>query len=109
MRTFPDPLAALGKSLLSMPEPARNAGCHEITVVDGGEDVKGFDISWCVWLELARLMGVPEACAPNCYADDLAYPEYFAALGIRYRRTGTLAKGQRCCDFRFERMKEPAQ
>ena len=34
---------------------------------------------------------------------DLYFPEYFAALGIRYRRTGTLAGGAACCDFRFER------
>jgi hypothetical protein len=34
---------------------------------------------------------------------DIAFPEYFAALGIRYRRTGTPALGQRCCDFRLER------
>jgi hypothetical protein len=36
--------------------------------------------------------------------DDLAYPEYFKNLGIKYIRTGTLAKGNKCCDFRFERI-----
>jgi hypothetical protein len=104
MRRFADPLEALGQCLLAMPEAASKAGCHQISVVEGGPDAKGFDVHWCVWLELARTVGVPEACGPNCYADDLAYPEYFAALGIQYRRTGTLALGQRCCDFRFERI-----
>ena len=67
------------------------------------EEAFQFDVSWCVWLELARLMDVPEACIPNCYADDLVFPEYFAQFGIRYRRTGTLAMGSSCCDFHFER------
>lgn len=68
------------------------------------EEVLQFDIHWCVWLELARKMNVPEACLPNCCADDLAYPDYFNALGIKYSRIGTLANGCKTCDFRFEKI-----
>ncbi len=79
------------------------AGCNKATVVREGDRTYGMDITWCVWLELAQRMGVPEACLPNCYADDIAFPEYFAAQGVSYKRTTTLAKGGRCCDFRFTR------
>jgi hypothetical protein len=85
-------------------EAARNAGCHQMTITENTEHVFQFDIHWCVWLELAKKMNVPEACIPNCYADDLAYPEYFKSLGINYNRSGTLAKGNQCCDFRFEKI-----
>lgn len=79
------------------------AGCNMMAVEDDDGDAFQLDVTWCVWLELAERMGVPEACRPNCYADDLVFPEYFDALGIRYSRSQTLACGGTCCDFRFER------
>jgi hypothetical protein len=86
-----------------MPDSARKAGCHEMSIYENSENVFQFDIHYCVWFELAKLFEVPEACVPNCYADDLAYPDYFDSLGIKYSRTGTLANGSTKCDFRFER------
>jgi hypothetical protein len=71
-------------------------------------DVDGafrMDMTGCVCLDLARRVGVPEACRPNCIADDLVFPEYFAALGIEYRRPATLARGAPRCEFRFGRKK----
>lgn len=103
VRALGDPWVVFGDYFAPAPEAARKAGCQDLRLVREG-DALGFDIKWCVWLELARKMGVPEACLPNCYSDDLVFPEYFAALGIRHRRTGTLAEGRSCCDFRFERI-----
>jgi|APCry1669188910_1035180.scaffolds.fasta_scaffold00016_77 hypothetical protein len=40
-----------------------------------------FEVHWCVWYELAKKTGVPEACIPNCYADDVVYPEYLKNQG----------------------------
>ena len=108
VRTVGDPFDVFRAYFRPGPEAACAAGCGEMVIAEDDRDAFQFDIRWCVWLELARAMGVPEACLPNCYSDDLVFPDYFAALGIRYERTGTLAGGARCCDFRFERIKQEA-
>ena len=88
----------------AMAEASVAAGCNQMDVVDDGDDAFQMNVTWCVWLELAERMGIPEGCIPNCYADDLVFPEYFEQLGIEYSRTQTLACGGDCCDFRFERL-----
>ena len=97
------PFEVFRQYLRAIPAAARTGGCHEMEISEDTPDTFQFDVTWCVWLELARAMGVPEACLPNCYSDDLVFPDYFGALGIKYKRTQTLAGGGRCCDFRFER------
>ena len=104
--SFDDPFQAVREYMACGPEVGAAAGCHEMTWVEDGPDRFGFDVTWCVWLELARAHGVEEACGPNCYADDLVFPEYFSRLGIDYQRTETLGTGGCRCDFRFQRIKE---
>ena len=103
VRRIGPPFEVLRDYLRAMPAAACAGGCHRMEISEDTPEAFQFDVTWCVWLELAREMGVPEACLPNCYSDDLVFPDYFDALGIRYRRTQTLAGGGRCCDFRFER------
>ncbi|MFZ4455780.1 MAG: L-2-amino-thiazoline-4-carboxylic acid hydrolase [Bacteroidales bacterium] len=86
-----------------LPESCRKAGCLDMHLTKNNKDVFQLDIRWCIWLELATKMVVPEACIPNCYADDLAYPLYFEKYGIKYSRQGTLANGACCCDLKFEK------
>lgn len=111
---LPDPsnVRAVGDDALSvfhdyigaMAQASVKAGCNQMEVVDEeGRDAFVLNVTWCVWLELAERMGVPEGCQPNCYSDDLVFPEYFADLGVRYTRTQTLACGGSCCDFGFAR------
>ena len=102
---FGDPIAFFSKYLAVFPAASKKAGCHEITISEDSVNCVQFDINWCVWFELAKRMDIPEACIPNCYADDLVYPAYFKSLGIKYSRKGTLAQGQKCCDFRFDRIR----
>lgn len=83
---------------------AKEAGCHEIIKVEETAKSLQFNINYCVWFELAKKMNVPEACLPNCYADDLVYPGYFTSVGIKYSRNGTLANGQKYCCIRFEKI-----
>lgn len=106
VRRLGDPLVVFREYFRAVPAAARKAGCHDIAIVEETDDVLQFDISWCVWLELARLMGVPEACLPICHTDGLIYPDYSRSLGIEYRLTGTLAQGASHCDFRFERIRK---
>ena len=98
-----EPFDVLRKLFESGTIAAEKAGCHKMIISENTETAFQFDIHWCVWLELAKLMDIPEACIPNCYADDLAYPVYFDALDIKYSRKSTLAWGASCCDFRFEK------
>ncbi|MFA6977733.1 MAG: L-2-amino-thiazoline-4-carboxylic acid hydrolase [Ignavibacteriaceae bacterium] len=104
IRNMGEPFEVLRSYSAVFPETAKKAGCHEGVITEEKQNSFQFDIHYCVWLELAKKMNVPEACIPNCYADDLAYPKYFESLGIKYTRTGTLAKGNACCDLRFEKM-----
>ena len=97
------PFEVFRQYLRAMPAAACSGGCHEIRISEDTPETFQLDVTWCVWLELARAMRVPEACLPNCYSDDLVFPDYFGDLGIKYKRTQTLAGGGRCCDFRFER------
>ena len=96
-----DPFEVFRQICGILPEVTKAAGCHSIAITEDTEKAIQWDVSWCVWLELAKKMGVAEACIPNCYADDLAYPDYFKAIGIEYKRAGTLAMGAKQCDFRF--------
>ncbi|MBI2418571.1 MAG: L-2-amino-thiazoline-4-carboxylic acid hydrolase [Ignavibacteriales bacterium] len=88
----------------AMPRASKKAGCLDVTIIENSEKVLQSHTHWCIWFELAKKMQVPEACIPNCYADDLAFPDYFNALGIHYSRKGTIANGAPCCDFKFEKM-----
>lgn len=104
VKKFGDSIEFFRKYMAVLPEASKKAGCHEITIMEDSTNIIRLDINWCVWLELAKKMDVPEACLANCYADDLAYPDYFRALGIKYSRKGTLAQGKKCCDLRFEKI-----
>ena len=104
VKKFGDSIEFFRKYMSVFPEVSKKAGCHEITITEDSTNNIQLDINWCVWFELAKKMDVPEACLANCYADDLAYPDYFKALGIKYSRKGTLAQGKKCCDTRFEKI-----
>ncbi|NOY24733.1 MAG: L-2-amino-thiazoline-4-carboxylic acid hydrolase [Oligoflexia bacterium] len=107
VRRFPDALDVFREYYRVAPQAAHRAGCNELVFVeDDAQDSQGafqFKVTRCVWLDLARALAMPQACLPNCYSDDLVFPNYFKALGIRYTRQGTLAQGAECCDFCFER------
>lgn len=102
VRRLGEPMEVFRNYFRSAPEVARCAGCNDLKIIEDAPGAFQFNVTWCVWLWLAERMGVPEACIPNCYSDDLVFPSYFGSLGIQYQRCGTLANGQSCCDFRFQ-------
>ncbi len=103
MKTFDDPLQACKDYFAPSPEAAEKAGCQLIEVVEDTEDTFRFDMTYCVWYELAKTFGVPDACLPNCHSDDIFFPGYYESFGLEYSRENTIARGGATCDFKLTR------
>ncbi|UCH78925.1 MAG: L-2-amino-thiazoline-4-carboxylic acid hydrolase [Candidatus Coatesbacteria bacterium] len=86
----------------------RRAGVLDFEVVEDGDDAFQYDVTACVFYDLAKRLGYPEAARHLCFTDDVYFPEVGREIGLRFLRAGTLARGDRRCDFRFERVSEPA-
>ena len=101
-----DPWEAWKKYFIAMAEADKNAGCHEYQLVEDTENTFQMNCIYCAWYEIPKLLGVKEACLPSCYADEVYLPDALKTIGIAFKRTGTIARGNNCCDFRFERIKD---
>lgn len=64
-----------------------------------GRGVVGFDLHSCFYLDVLTGYGAPELTPVFCRLDDLMYEGLWP--GVRWQRTGTLGRGDACCDFRF--------
>ncbi len=80
------------------------AGLHEVETVEDTPDVYRFDVTYCAYHSIPDEAGWGAACLPSCYGDDLFFPGLCAQIGARFIRTGTLARGDKVCDFCFERV-----
>ncbi len=60
-----------------------------------------YDVLACPYHRGFAQMGAPELCQLFCRNDEVCYGHLD---GIRFTRTGTLAKGADRCDFRIERV-----
>jgi len=83
----------------------KNAGLHDYEIAEDSDEAFAIHVKYCAFCEIPRLCGIVEACEPNCYSDEVFYPGYMEPLGVRFVRTKTLARGDDCCDFRFEKVK----
>lgn len=65
--------------------------------LDGGEIY--FDFTRCLYKDVCDAEDCPELCCVFCANDDIV----FAGLmpKIRFERSGTLGRGDDCCDFHF--------
>jgi hypothetical protein len=63
-----------------------------------------YNINKCFYLEVLLEYGVPELTAQYCRVDDLIY-EGLSPHAV-WDRKKTLGRGDDCCDFRFERVRE---
>jgi hypothetical protein len=79
------------------------AGLHRMDIVQDTPNGHAFNITYCVWHEVAKGFGDPYLCYPStCYGDEAYVPKALAGSGCVFKRTGTLATGSPVCDFRFE-------
>jgi hypothetical protein len=99
-----DGFAAFRAYFRAMMEANRRAGVLEYDVAKDGDDAVQYDVTACVFCELAGLLGYPEAARHLCLADDVYFADECRKIGARFVRTGTLARGDRRCDFCFERV-----
>ena len=63
-----------------------------------------FNMKSCFYLDVLGAYGVPELAIQYCRMDDLIYEDL--SPHVRWVRQGTLGRGDRHCDFRFERIRE---
>ena len=66
--------------------------------LDLGKNVCAFDTRQCIFATIFKKQGVPELGPCFCRIDDYLYSEL---PSIEFRRTGTVCRGDACCDFRF--------
>ena len=104
IKKLEDPFHAFGKYIFSVLEADKEVGLHEFKVIEDSEEAMAFDITYCAFAEIPKQLGLAEAGIPNCYGDDVFLPDFLMPLGIRFLRNGTIAQGNRVCDFRFERI-----
>ena len=62
-----------------------------------------YDVLTCPYQRTFAQLGAPELCQLFCRNDEVCYGDLD---GIRFVRTGTLAKGASCCDFLIERKRD---
>ena len=104
IKQFDDPIDVFQKYIVANMEANREAGLHEYRLISEPGVAIGFDITYCAFAEIPKQLGVPKAGIMNCYSDDVFLPNYLRPLGLRFVRTGTIARGNEVCDFRFERI-----
>ena len=64
-----------------------------------GENVAAFDIIKCPYLETCKKYNCAELVPAFCDSDDTTYGNMHPCL--IWKRTGTIGRGDACCDFRL--------
>jgi len=102
-KTFDDPFEAFKQYYLAHEEGAERTGCHQTNIVDNTDNALRVDVTHCAFDDLAKQLGIREACLLHCHAHDAALPTYLKEIGITYNRAGALPDGVSACVFRFQR------
>jgi hypothetical protein len=91
------------REMEAFPHPAG----WEVEWLEDSDECLAFDMHRCFYLNVLTAYGAPELTPLFCLADDLLYESLSPT--IRWLRTGTLARGDDRCDFRWCRGEgEPA-
>jgi hypothetical protein len=104
LKKLSDPFGAFRKYFMAFMAVDKEEGIHDFEVIEDTEDAIQINVTYCAYCEIPKQLGVVEACIPNCYADDVFFPNFCEKMGMRFIRKGTLARGDDVCDFRFERV-----
>ncbi len=104
-----DPFVAFKEYMKAGNAANAAAGVHDIETLEDTPDVYRFDVTYCAYHAIPEEAGWGVACLSSCYGDDLFFPGLCAQIGARFVRAGTLARGHKVCDFRFERVKHQGE
>jgi len=74
----------------------------EIEWVENSESRVAFDIKSCFYLDVLTAYNAPELTLVYCNQDDLIYEG--ASPNVLWERSGTLARGDEVCDFRWSKV-----
>ncbi len=105
LKSFNQPFEACKRYVLSTMEADKKFKMHEYEIVENNSEALQFNVRYCAWYEIKKLLGVPKAALPDCYGDEVFLPVVFREAGVRFMRTQTIARGANYCDYRFEKMK----
>ena len=97
MAKMPGMFLLLRKLIPKMMMKGNGQGWDSVEL-DLGKNVCAFDTRQCIFATIFKKQGVPELGPCFCRIDDYLYSEL---PGIEFRRTGTVCRGDACCDFRF--------
>lgn len=71
----------------------------QIEWVENSDKSVAFNIHSCFYLDTLKEYGAPELTQVFCKMDDIFYKDISSS--VRWERTGTLARGDQLCDFRW--------
>jgi hypothetical protein len=78
-----------------------SVGVHEIEEIEDSEDCYRFNVTYCAYHSIPDEVGLGATCLPSCYADDVFFSKYCSQIGAEFKREGTIARGNKVCDFCF--------
>ncbi|WDV46808.1 L-2-amino-thiazoline-4-carboxylic acid hydrolase [Clostridiaceae bacterium M8S5] len=105
LKSCGDPFEVYKQYMITGLEANVKVGIHEFEVIEDTDDVLRFDVTSCAFHSIPDYIGLGETCIVSCYSDDVFYPRYCEQLGLEFIRTGTIARGDKVCDFCFRRKK----
>lgn len=79
-------------------------GIHQFEQIESTDDSYRFNISGCAFHAIPDKIGLGDACLSSCYGDEVFYPKYCEQFGVEFVRKGTIARGDKVCDFCFRRI-----
>lgn len=97
MAKMPGMFLLLRKLIPKMMMKGNGHGWYSVEL-DLGKNVCAFDTRQCIFATIFKKQGVPELGPCFCRIDDYLYSEL---PDIEFKRTGTVCRGDACCDFRF--------
>jgi hypothetical protein len=101
-----DPFAALKEWILEYWKANKGANIFEYEIAEDSENILQIKCLYCAFDKISQLVDEKESALSVCQWDDLLFSTWNKELGIKYTRPTSLAKGDTCCDFRIEKVKD---
>jgi hypothetical protein len=101
-----DPYAALKEWIIEYWKANKGANIFEYEIAEDSENVLQINCLYCAFAKISQLVEEKESTLSICHLDDLIFSTWDKVPGIKYTRTKALAKGDTCCDFRIEKVKD---